>query len=698
MAEELVLPASVSDKFSRPLQDLQRRLRDFKATPGLAAIEKHFVGLRKQIEAATGAIRSAGNGLASGLGLPGLSIGALSAASAMAALGASVQSFAKNTVDIRKFTQETGIAGQKLKELKAVAAGLGIDESVVQGGLVFGAQNYAALKRGQGNYADIANLRGGGQSIANELKGAKDANDYTERGLGILNRQKTAEQRRVLSRLIFGTEEYSPFGANGIEDLNQRRKAARASIGGQTSQDEKNAEKFLDASSKISASIEKLTNAVGGALAPHITELAEALNKLGNEHMGDVQGFFDSVGKALREHDWKADGVAINTAIEAFKTFFDELNKFKSGADSVADAFHKADMAVTKWVEDHAKALVTDDPLAGKKPGERGDEDRNPLYNSPLLKALPPATGDEDGNVHKMAYRPGARMAAAGIASATNSMAVATIAAGVTKGMQDFAASLQGGGDGAGGGLTNAAYHPGEGGILMGGGGRGGSLSYGSAGVKVAVARGNLAKNQREAYAAARAEGLSHEAALAWVANTSGESLADPANRTGDGGRAQGIVQWHGDRAKAIKDKYGLFPYQMSVADQTKAGLDEMKRKYPKSWKILTDPNSSTEEKLAALVNDYERPANKPKSYRERLGFLKGLPKDIGSRDVANRPSASKTKAKSDAQAAGKDGANGRVDIHVHSKDQPVDMKTNGSPVFGETKLNRGKSVGLMDI
>lgn len=699
MAEELVLPASVTDKFSKPLQDLQRRLRDFKATPGLAAVEKHFVGLRKQIEAATGAIRSAGNGLASGLGLPGLSIGALSAASAMATLGASVQIFAKNTVDIRKFTQETGIAGQKLKELKAVAAGLGIDESVVQGGLVFGAQNYAALKRGQGNYADIANLRGGGQSIANELKGAKDANDYTERGLGILNRQKTAEQRRVLSRLIFGTEEYSPFGANGIEDLNQRRKAARASIGGQTKDDEKNAQAFLDATSKISASIDKMTNSVGGTLAPFITQMAESINTFSNDHMGEVKSFFTEVGKSINSVDWAGNTKAI---VGFLKDVNDRLNAINDASARAGQFVHDLFTGGGK-VQDRPIGPVqgsggsgsTRDPQAGQ-----GTQSPNVQNNGDdILKG---SRYDDGGLLHKSAFRPGAALT--GISATGSSAAVAVIAAGVLKGMQDFAASLQGsagGSDGvgasAGGGFMNASYQPGGGGIRMGGGGSGGSMSYTSA--KMSVARGALARNQKEGYAALRGLGIDHGTALAVIANASGEALSDPSNvhpdpsRRNPNQKAHGVFQWDDTRAARIAKQFGKRPEKMSVGEQMQAFVWEVQKFYPGVWKVLQS-GASPEEKVAELVRNYEIPRDKAKAIAQRLGMLKGLPKTLNS-DVANRPSLAK---KTGAVSSGKDGANGRVDIHVHSKDQPVDMKTNNAPVFGETKLNRGKSVGLMDI
>ena len=69
---------------------------------------------------------------------------------------------------------------------------------------------------------------------------------------------------------------------------------------------------------------------------------------------------------------------------------------------------------------------------------------------------------------------------------------------------------------------------------------------------------GNMAANQKEAYKAAIAEGLSPSAAKILVANMSGESLRNPSDHHWDVSHmSQGIVQWDPRRAEIIKNQFG---------------------------------------------------------------------------------------------------------------------------------------------
>lgn len=137
---------------------------------------------------------------------------------------------------------------------------------------------------------------------------------------------------------------------------------------------------------------------------------------------------------------------------------------------------------------------------------------------------------------------------------------------------------------------------------------------------------GNLKQNQQEAYKAARAEGLSDSAAKILVANMSGESLKNPGDHHWDRSHmSQGIVQWDPDRSERIRAKYGAYPKDMSVADQTKAAIWEMKTYYGKSYDALTNDNLSPQERLHTVVADYERPKDVDGSVYARMGFYNGL-------------------------------------------------------------------------
>src|SRR5580698_6861734 len=152
---------------------------------------------------------------------------------------------------------------------------------------------------------------------------------------------------------------------------------------------------------------------------------------------------------------------------------------------------------------------------------------------------------------------------------------------------------------------------------LGGGGGDGGA----------AVSK-NLAANQTEAYNAARGEGLNDSSARALVANMSGEALSDPGNVHWDGSHnAHGIVQWDDQRAGAIAKQFGTSPEKMSVADQTKAAIWEMKTNpaYKASWDALNS-DGEVAPKIRTLVANYERPGDTEKAVGQRLAFAGRLP------------------------------------------------------------------------
>ena len=168
-----------------------------------------------------------------------------------------------------------------------------------------------------------------------------------------------------------------------------------------------------------------------------------------------------------------------------------------------------------------------------------------------------------------------------------------------------------------------------------GGGGRGDDRPI--IGGRVRHARGNLAANQQEAYNAARAEGLSDQAARALVANMSGESLANPRDYHWDSRHmSQGIVQWDPQRAEAIRQKFGKYPKDMTVAEQTRAAIWEINTNghYARTSQALKGGNA--QEMIRALVENYERPADTRGAISTRYGFLQGLPRDFGAKAAAN--------------------------------------------------------------
>ena len=183
--------------------------------------------------------------------------------------------------------------------------------------------------------------------------------------------------------------------------------------------------------------------------------------------------------------------------------------------------------------------------------------------------------------------------------------------------------SPNGGAGGDAGGVMGAARK------ALGWAGRATGYSPASGGGSTA-AKGALAANQKIAYAAALKEGLSATAARALVANMSGEGLAVPGDYHWDSTHmASGIVQWDPTRSAAIKAKFGAMPHQLSVADQTRAAIWEMKNKYPTTWRALQGDNAA--DMIGALVDNYERPGNRGRAKAQRMGYYRGFNPGAGS-------------------------------------------------------------------
>ena len=171
-------------------------------------------------------------------------------------------------------------------------------------------------------------------------------------------------------------------------------------------------------------------------------------------------------------------------------------------------------------------------------------------------------------------------------------------------------------------------------------------------------ASGSLAANQREAYRAAKAEGLSDTAAKALVANMSGEGLANPGavnkdyNSRGEFVHmARGIVQWDPPRSEAIKRHFGKYPNEMTVAEQTRAAIWEMKSssdpRLQATWATLNDPKATPDQMIEVLVRKYERSAFQDRDIGNRMRFYRGLNVDTTDPQTDISSSVSKNSSKS---------------------------------------------------
>ncbi|MFS8051581.1 phage tail tip lysozyme [Rhizobium sp. BR 317] len=713
MTEPLVLPATVLDKFTKPLKDLVSRLKDVKVPDGMKQVGKQMENLRKEAEGVGKAVTNGLGGLTSGLGLGAISVGALSAAGAITAVGTAVRSFADNAVRMRKFSHETGIAVTTLQKMQQVSDGLAIDPDAVAGGLSFSARNADAMRLHQGSYGAIAGLRGG-RGIAEDLANTKSNDEVVKKELNYLAMQKNAQSRRTLSELFFGTGDFAEFGANGKASLDKRMAAAGKNTYVPSDEDTKKAEAFQDAISHLSATFENLKNSVGGELAPQIIAAADAFKQFSDAHVGDVKEFFHDVGDDLKQVDWKGTGQDIEAV------FAD----IKAGAKNLKDVVEWA-KSLTNWdVIDPPKS--DDQAIHGLFHAEKGGKlDKflgsvpNPFSYVPPRdstkddKVLPPAQDHPEahgygGMAKPIAYHPGMQAAFVGASAARDNAAIAVLAKGVELGMIAFTQSYLGGGAGTGigggDGFQNASWggggsFGGGGRAVFGGGGSGGSFDISGAGTGP-VPTGSKAQRAKGIVDSLMAAGMSRENATTWAAATMGAESGYGHEQRGDfvGGRATafGSVQWHMPRVRDILKNTGIDVRSAGMDDQTKAMIWEMKKMG--IWDRAVKAKNA-QEVLRLAIKEYESPRDQgPRQFNSRAAMANALRKSLENQQAPERKSASKAAASAGLQGGSAPSSpppTGKVDIHVHSKDHPVTVKRSDSDLFQTLKIDRGNSVSL---
>lgn len=99
----------------------------------------------------------------------------------------------------------------------------------------------------------------------------------------------------------------------------------------------------------------------------------------------------------------------------------------------------------------------------------------------------------------------------------------------------------------------------------------------------------------RDALAFYLDEGLTETAAAYLVGNLVAESALDHTNKSGDGGRAHGLAQWHPNRRHDMPDDYH---------GQLAFVLTEMQRQTPEAYRIVT--SNPTPYELARAMKIFE--------------------------------------------------------------------------------------------
>lgn len=201
---------------------------------------------------------------------------------------------------------------------------------------------------------------------------------------------------------------------------------------------------------------------------------------------------------------------------------------------------------------------------------------------------------------------------------------------------------------------------------------------------------GSLSQNQQEAYKAARGEGLSDTAAKIAVANVSGENLknpggvyADPSSRNPHQ-KAHGIVAWDDERSARIKQVFGKYPQEMSVAEQTKAYIWEMKTHYKTAYNDLINENLSERQRLSSVVENFEKPKDSASAVANRMGYLRGFKPNESSSATPTTPTATQvstpevvpSNTSSRVESIGKEGGHGPISGAAHGHGEKMETSS----------------------
>lgn len=118
----------------------------------------------------------------------------------------------------------------------------------------------------------------------------------------------------------------------------------------------------------------------------------------------------------------------------------------------------------------------------------------------------------------------------------------------------------------------------------------------------------------------------------ALVGNFIQESKLDYTNTSGDGGHAHGIAQWHGDRRAAIQKRFGKPVEAMDLHGQLDAVMWEMSPQGPEAAGGNQFRNATNvHQAIDALVNGYERPADRAGNVTVRTALANQVGKDLGN-------------------------------------------------------------------
>jgi hypothetical protein len=758
MADEaLRMQAEVVDKFTGPIKALRAMLLD-AGREGAHHGETLAKGMGKAEAAIQSTAKSAKTILSPALA--GLGVTGLGAGVAVAGIASALNSLTGNLTGLGQLSRETGMAADQLRIFQSVAGKFGISSDASASAAKTFADNMRDIRRGAGEISGF--LQSQNPVIAQyyqKLRGTKNNDEANKIVEDMLEHVPNATDRGRLAAQVYGNADMGRLGDRHLGPISGLNAKAGEKLGPLPEGAVEQAERYERAIADLRSSMQRVGTTIATELLGPAERFTTWIDDIASGKRKDlidgVRQSMHDIGAELAKIDWAAAGKSaeqmllsttalVKPIAESVREIAAAIRSFNEGKPLEAlrhlDGGHGP--LARKLAPLPGDEKFVNEEALGALRGKIGSAQEQGVLQEDLLKELQ-ERGDKEG-VRRLRE-----------AMDANSRHLKELEAALQKLIDQGAtaqkSSLEGEGPFGGARVQTAAFLGGGGGFrripgpgdsasLPGGDGGsrdvmreqfrehlkrtvpgydGGAtvpLAPGASGPRMGSsgtrlpplaggggrpARGALGANQQEAYRAARAEGLSDTAARALVANMSGESLVNPRDHHWDRSHmSQGIVQWDPPRAEAIRQKFGAYPKDLSVTDQTRAAIDEIRSnpRFRRTARALQgdDPNAM----LGALVENFEAPQNTRRAIAERQRHYRGFsPNTSAVADAEPRPQGMERPQISSADGEGwaaREQARKAYEAQMRGDEARLDKSAGRAGLVGGQKLEANGSVSVL--
>jgi hypothetical protein len=515
MGERLVLEASVVDKFSQPLKDLKKQLKEMTSPKGIEAMRKDFEKLRKEIGAAT----KEGVGTFSE-SLAGVALPAFSAAGAIAAIVKSVKSFAGAGENLDALSRHTKVSIGYIQQLSQVGEAFGVSSDTMGESLKHISTEFGLIQAGAATSIDF--LRAKNPELLAYLRSpAATVEESTKKVIAWLETMNKGYERDWWSEKMFGSSGVSAM----LDDtalFEQRMKDANERIRNMSPFDVQKAKEFNTSIANLQTSFTSLEQTLGVTFGPDLTEAVKTFDKW-------IQDSKGGIGDALMTdaRDLKAIFQGIQYVIDRWNV---NVAKIKAAGTSITSSGYNGFDSTKHELEGIAdffgKLLGVGSAHAGEMPHPGnpygGLPDRS-IFNNPAVTSMRQYRED--------------------------------IAAGTKKGFIEALHELNGAGGGDAGinaGISAEGAHASRRALLGGFGSVKSGEGLGSA--SVGKMSGDIKERARHYMdRLVKEHGFTPEGAAMMAGQAWKESKFNP-GAVGDHGTSRGLHQWHLDREAAMQE------------------------------------------------------------------------------------------------------------------------------------------------